>query len=240
LIVKAAVPLFETTDGLVPKPDEIVGVVTDASRFGARIEVVNWTEVNLPDPATVVPIGPGLLKATPKPPKICQKVPSNWTMYSPPLAIWLAMGAARPPATVVYRKAAAVAPFTARVAAAPKATSVLRITVDPAAGVKVGVVAQAIAVPVSAAPGQFKIALTALAVAWIGCALPFVPSRKADAGTVVPLILAVVVAHAPADEVVSPVSAGIAPHGNPVAFVSVSAEGVPSAGLVSVGDVART
>ena len=69
-------------------------------------------------------------------------------------------------------------------------------------------------------------------VAAMGCALPFDPTTVADVGKAVPFIFAVVVAQEVADVVVSPVSAGMAPHGSPVAFVNVTADGVPRFGVV--------
>ncbi len=51
---------------------------------------------------------------------------------------------------------------------------------------------------------------------------------------------AIVVAADPALLVTSPVSAGNAVAGSPLAFVSTSAVGVPSAGVTKVGDIAST
>ncbi len=56
----------------------------------------------------------------------------------------------------------------------------------------------------------------------------------------VPATFATVVVHDPADVVTSLVNAGVAPHGKLVALVRTKADGVPSAGVVSVGLVART
>ena len=56
----------------------------------------------------------------------------------------------------------------------------------------------------------------------------------------VPFTATVVVAQLAALVVVSPVRAGIAPQGSEVAFVRTTAEGVPSAGVTNVGEVART
>ena len=77
-------------------------------------------------------------------------------------------------------------------------------------------------------------------VAETGWLLLFEPMTVAEAGNAVPFILAVVVAHEAADVVVSPVKAGSAAHGKPVAFVNVTEEGVPSAGVASVGLVDKT
>jgi hypothetical protein len=56
----------------------------------------------------------------------------------------------------------------------------------------------------------------------------------------VPLIFPTVKAADPAELVASPVKAGSAEAGSPEAFVRTSAEGVPSAGVISVGDVDNT
>ena len=59
-------------------------------------------------------------------------------------------------------------------------------------------------------------------------------------GTVLPRILATVVARLPAEFVMSPVWAGSSEAGKPVAFVRTSALGVPRAGVTSTGELAAT
>ena len=55
-----------------------------------------------------------------------------------------------------------------------------------------------------------------------------------------PFTASVVVAQLPALVVVSPVSAGVAEQGSAVALLRLIAEGVPSAGVTKVGEVAST
>lgn len=75
------------------------------------------------------------------------------------------------------------------------------------------------------------------AVGWLE---ELVATKAALAGTAPPLILTTLVAQEPAELVASPVRAGVAAHGSAVAFVSTKADGVPRAGVVRVGDVAKT
>ena len=74
----------------------------------------------------------------------------------------------------------------------------------------------------------------------VNCELEFEVKNGALAGTAAPFTCATVVTQLPALVVASPVNAGSAAHGRPVAFVSVTALGVPKFGATSAGLVAST
>src|SRR6266540_791709 len=59
LMRKDAVPLFDETEGLEPKPDEIVGAALEIKRF------VSVRVVNFPVLGVVPPIAPGAAKVAP-------------------------------------------------------------------------------------------------------------------------------------------------------------------------------
>lgn len=77
-------------------------------------------------------------------------------------------------------------------------------------------------------------------VAAIICLEALEPSTTAEVGITAPFTLTTDVVQVAPALVTSPVNAGRAPQGSPVAFVRLMAEGVPSAGVISVGDVPRT